>query len=199
MFTKTRMAIAALFVACITLVPNSATASVPRIEATPSSSSLAPGQTVAVNFVLDNPIVCATNPCDVTLDFSSVLTLGLTASSTSVNWTAAQWSQQRTITFRLDPNTPATYPQTINLSVPAQSNSEYYRGFTPALSISLLVPDIRPTPTPSPTQNELAVTGTPVTQNLLYAGYVTIAGIGLVVASTIRRSYLRRKGLHKTQ
>lgn len=196
MFTKSRLALAALFVAVLTLVPLSASASVPKIEATPSSSSLAPGQSVAVNFVLDNPIICATNPCDVTLDFSSVLTLGLTASTNTVTWAAADWAQTRTITFTLDSNTPATYPQVVNLSIPAQSNSEYYRAFRINLSINLLVPDIRPTASSAPDQ--LAVTGSQAFQQLYFAGYATVAGIGIVVAVTLRRSYLRRQVLNKT-
>lgn len=196
MFTKSRLALAALFVAVLTLVPLSASASVPKIEATPSSSSLAPGQSVAVNFVLDNPIVCATNPCDVTLDFSSVLTLGLTASTNTVTWAAADWAQTRTITFTLDSNTPATYPQVVNLSIPAQSNAEYYRAFRINLSINLIVPDIRPTASSAPDQ--LAVTGSPALQQMYFAGYATVAGIGIVVAVTLRRSYLRRQVLNKT-
>jgi hypothetical protein len=196
MFTKSRLALAAFFVAVLTLIPISASASVPRISATPSSSSLAPAQSVSVNFVLDNPIVCSTNPCDVTLDFSSALALGLTASTNSVNWTAAQWNQQRTIIFTLDPNTPATHPQAANLSVAAQSNSEYYRAFRIDLTINVVVPDIRPTPAPAPEQ--LAVTGSSSADHIFVAGFATVVGIGLVVAATLRRNYLRHKVLNKT-
>lgn len=196
MFTKSRLALAAFFVAVLTLIPLSASASVPRISATPNASSLAPGQSVAVNFVLDNPIVCATNPCDVTLDFSSALALGLTASTNTVNWTAAQWNEQRLITFTLDPNTPATHPQAVNLSVAAQSNSEYYRAFRIDLTINVVVPDIRPTPAPTPEQ--LAVTGSYSVDHLYVAGFATLGGIGLVLVATLRRSSLRRKVLNKT-
>ncbi|MEG0299658.1 MAG: hypothetical protein RR609_08800, partial [Aurantimicrobium sp.] len=166
------------------------------ISATPNSSSLAPAQSVAVNFVLDNPIVCSTNPCDVNLDFSSALTLGLTASTNTVTWAAADWAQTRTITFTLDPNTPATYPQAVNLSVAAQSNSEYYRAFRINLAINLIVPDIRPTASPAPDQ--LAVTGSPALGQMYFAGFATVVGIGLVATATLRRSYLRRQVLNKT-
>ena len=195
MFTKSRLALAAFFVAVLTLVPLSASASVPRIEATPSSSSLAPGQSVAVNFVLDEPIICSTNPCEVVLDFTNSQTLGLTASPTSVTWPAAQWQQVRTVTFTLDPNTPATYPQAVNLSVVAQSNSEYYRAFRINLSINLVVPDIRPTASPAPDQ--LAVTGSQTLERMYFAGYLTLAGIGFVITATLRRSHLRRQVLNK--
>ncbi|MEY4532779.1 MAG: hypothetical protein RI926_548 [Actinomycetota bacterium] len=187
MFTKSRLALAAFFVAVLTLIPLSASASVPRISATPSSSSLAPAQSVAVNFVLDEPIVCSTNPCDVTLDFSSVLALGLTASTNSVNWTAADWAQTRTITFTLDPNTPATHPQAVNLSVAAQSNSEYYRAYRINLTINVVVPDIRPTASPTPDQ--LAVTGGNLWQGIALALISVTAGLGLYTTGV----YLRRK------
>ncbi|MFA9276945.1 MAG: hypothetical protein ACEQR4_03770 [Rhodoluna sp.] len=196
MFTKSRLALAAFFVAVLTLVPLSASATVPRIEATPSSSSLAPGQSVAVNFVLDEPIICSTNPCEVVLDFTNSQTLGLTASPASVTWPAAQWQQVRTVTFTLDPNTPATYPQAVNLSIAAQSNSEYYRAFRINLSINLVVPDIRPISSSVP--DELAVTGSPALEQIYFAGYATVVGIGMVVTATLRRSYLRRQVLNKT-
>lgn len=196
MFTKSRLALTAFFIAVLTLVPISASASVPRIEATPSSSSLAPGQSVAVNFVLDEPIICVSGTCDVTLDFTSAQTLGLTASPTSVNWPANQWQQVRTITFTLDANTPATHPQAVVLRAVAQSNSEYYRAFAVDVTINLVVPDIRPTTSPAPDQ--LAVTGSQALEQMYFAGYATVVGIGLVVTATLRRSNLRRQVLDKT-
>lgn len=188
MLTKSRLALAAFFVAVLTLVPLSASASVPKIEATPSSSSLTPGQSVAVNFVLDNPIVCATNPCDVTLDFAGAQTLGLTASPSSVNWTANQWPQVRTITFTLDANTPATYPEAVVLRAIAQSNSEYYRAFAVDVTINLVVPDNRPSAAP----DQLAVTGGNMWQAITLALISMTAGLGLCATGAyVRRQRLR--------
>lgn len=187
MFTKSRLALTAFFVVVLTLIPLSASASVPRISATPSTSSLAPGQSVGVNFTLDQPIVCATNPCDVTLDFTGVLALGLTASANTVTWAAADWTQTRIITFTLDANTPATYPQAVNLSVAAQSNSEYYRAFRINLTINLVVPDIRPTASPVPDQ--LPVTGGNMWEGITLALISMTAGLCLYTTG----AYLRRK------
>jgi hypothetical protein len=188
MFTKSRLALTAFFVAVLTLIPLSASASVPRIEATPSSSSLAPGQSVSVNFVLAEPIICASGTCDVTLDFAGAQTLGLTASPTSVTWPAAQWQQVRTITFTLDANTPATYPQAVVLRAVAQSNSEYYRAFAVDVTINLVVPDIRPVAVPE----QLAVTGGNNSQGIALALIPMTAGLGLCAAGVYLRRQRRR-------
>lgn len=185
MFTKTRLAFAGLVVALLTLVPLSASATVPKIAPTPSSSSLAPGQSVAVNFALAEPIICASGPCDVTLDFASAQTLGLTASPTSVTWPANQWAQTRTNTFTLDPNTPATYPQAVVLRAVAQSNSEFYRSYAVDVTINLLVPDIRPVPSPQP--EVLATTGQELNLTWVVAAIALFTGSVLYFSSRDQR------------
>ena len=185
MFTKTRLAFAGLVVALLTLVPLSASATVPKIAPTPSSSSLAPGQSVAVNFALAEPIVCPSGPCDVTLDFAGAQTLGLTASPTSVTWSTAQWAQTRTITFTLDLNTPATYPQAVVMRAVAQSNSEFYRSYAVDVTINLLVPDIRPVPSPQP--EVLATTGQESNMMLVVAALALFTGSAMYFSARAQR------------
>jgi hypothetical protein len=197
MFTKSRLSLVAFLAVVFTLIPVSATASVPKIEATPSSSSLAPAQSVSVNFQLDQPIICATNPCDVTLDFTNVLALGLTASVNSVTWAASDWAQTRTIIFTLDPNTSATHPQAVDLSIPAQSNAAYYSQYRVDLIVNLVVPDIRPTPVAAPAPEQLAVTGSPALNQMYVAIIAMSGGICLLLTGTILRINSRRKVLSK--
>lgn len=142
-----------------------------------------------VSFALDEPIICSSGTCDVTLDFAGAQTLGLTASPTSVNWSPNQWQEARTITFTLDANTPATYPQAVVLRAVAQSNSEYYRAFAVSVTINLLVPDIRPVPAPvpSPEPEVLANTG----QDLIALGY--ISALAILTGSALYFVSARRK------
>lgn len=192
MFTKSRFALAAFIVAFLTFVPSASSANasplIPRINPTPSSSSLNPGQSVAVNFALDEPIICPVqdSTCVVTLDFSSSQALGVTASPSSVTWAWADWAQTRTVTFTLDLNTPATYPQAVVMRAVAQSNAEYYRAFRVDVTINLLVPDTRPVSVAVPEQ--LANTGTNVVA-IVWAAVATVTtGAAIFVSNRRRRT-----------
>jgi|GEM_PF-6725425 len=191
MFTKTRLAFAAVFVACLALVPISATAIPPaKITATPSSSSLAPGQSVQVNFSLAEPIICLNqdSTCLVSLDFSPSQTLGVTVTPTPMSWAWTDWAQPRSMIVMLGANTTATYPQVVVLSALAQSNSEYYSAFRVDVTINLAVPDTRPTPVP----DQLAMTGDDSSQQLAWAWFPLLAGTVLLSSAYLLRRQHRR-------
>lgn len=184
MFKTSGLVLIAFITAVLSLVPNSALAAGNKISASPSSAALAPGQSVVANFSLDQPVICPTTPCEVTLDFSNSETLGLTASPATITWPDNQWMQTRTVTFTLGANTIATHPQTVDMQATAQSASAYYQGFTVSFPIDLVVPDIRPVVAPD--SEELAVTGYENSDLGVFSVVVVLCGV-VFVARDVRR------------
>jgi len=155
-----------------------------KINATPGSVTLAPGQSAQVSFALDEPIICQGSPCEVVLDFSASQTLGLSLSPAIITWEQNDWSQPRVMTVTLSAQTPATQSQTVTLSATADSNSVYYDNFIETVAVSLVIPPA-PTPspsvTPSPSENNALVrTGSNTVPFLLVGAGALVGGFGFV-------------------
>ena len=194
MFTKSRLALAAFFVAVLTLIPLSASASVGKISVNPDTASISLGQTVTAVFTLNAPIICPQQSvtCDVTLTFTTPQSLGVSESTTTLNWAANQWSEARMIQFTLVSNTQASYPQPVVYRAVAQSDSVYYQGFAVSVTLNLDVPDTRPTPSPTPTSETLANTGSSGGEFGLTAVLVILSGTALI--ATVARKKINRRG-----
>lgn len=194
MFTKSRLALAAFFVAVLTLIPLSASASVGKISVNPDTASISLGQTVTAVFTLNAPIICPQQSvtCDVTLTFTTPQSLGVSESTTTLNWAANQWSEVRMIQFTLVSNTQASYPQPVVYRAVAQSDSVYYQGFAVSVTLNLDVPDTRPTPSPTPTSETLANTGSSGGEIGLTAVLVILSGTALI--ATVARKKINRRG-----
>ena len=168
------------------LVPTQAMASPPPVTYLPDSAVLAPGQTQAVAISLSEPIICATGPCNVVLDFSASQTLGVTVTPSVVTFADTAWFTPQTVTVALALNTSAQYPQIVNLVAVAASNSEYYRNYRTQFPVSLNVPDIRP-PAPAPVDPTLANTGAHNLEIASLVGFMSVA-TGFVLAFYVRRN-----------
>ena len=194
MFTKSRLALAAFFVAVLTLIPLSASASVGKISVNPDTASISLGQTATAVFTLNAPIICPQQSvnCDVTLSFTTPQSLGVSESTTTLNWAANQWSEVRMIQFTLVSNTQASYPQPVVYRAVAQSDSVYYQGFAVSVTLNLDVPDTRPTPSPIPTSETLANTGSSGGEIGLAAVLVILSGTVLI--ATAARKKINRRG-----
>lgn len=198
MFTKSRLALAAFFVAALTLVPISASASVGKISVNPDSASISLGQTATAVFTLNAPIICPQQSvtCDVTLSFTTPQSLGVSESTTTLNWAANQWSEVRMIRYTLVSNTQASYPQPVVYSAVAQSDSVYYQGFAVSVTLNLDVPDTRSTPSPTPTSETLANTGSSGGKIGLAAVLVILSGTALI--ATASRKNNRRRSVEES-
>lgn len=165
-----------------------------KINATPGSVTLVPGQSVQVSFALDEPIICQGSPCNVVLDFSASQSQGVTVSPSVLTWNNTEWAQPRLMVVTLSAQTPATQSQTVTLSATADSNSVYYDNFIETVAVSLVIP---PAPSPSPSatpipseNNALVRTGSIAESALLIGTGALVGGLGFVAYRRVSKRSL---------
>ena len=179
---------AALVVVAAAFASQPAFATTQRILISDETVQMQLGDLTSVTLTLDQPIVCLDQSlvCDVVVDFGSTFPQGVEVSPTSVTWAANEWFQPRTINLSVDSNAESLIGQTFTLGATVATNSNYYTGLTP--SITLSVPADSTPPIAYDTRT-LAATG--------FNDYLLITvGLTLVAAgTTIIR--VRNRGVRK--
>lgn len=165
-----------------------------KINATPGSVTLAPGQSAQVSFALAQPIICPGSPCNVVIDFSASQSQGVTVSPAILTWDTTEWAQPRLMIVTLSAQTPATQSQTVTLSATADSNSVYYDNFIETVQVSLVIPPApspSPSVTPTPSENNALVrTGSNTVTALLLGTGALVAGLGVVAYRRVSKRSL---------
>lgn len=179
---------AACLAIVVAFVAQPAFAAGQRILLSDDSVEMQLGDLTSVTLTLDAPIICAdqTVICDVVIDFGSSFPQGVDISPTSVSWAANEWFQARTINLAIDSNAESLIGQTVTLTGAVTTNTSYYAGLTP--TISLTVP-ANSTPPIAYETRVLAATGS--NDYLLLGAGLLLIGAG---ASIIR---VRNKGARK--
>ena len=173
-----------------------------KINATPGSVTLTPGQSTQLSFSLSNPIFCpndlAQPTCNVVLNFSASQAQGVTVSPTTLTWDSTEWSQPRLMTVTLSAQTPATQSQDVVLSATAVSRAVFYNAFVETVTVSLNIPSA-PTPSPSVTpvpspdqsaNNALVRTGSNTVPALVVGAGALVGGLGFVTYRRVSKRSL---------
>ena len=134
-----------LMVLLISTILNAAPASaLPRISSTPSTISLQEGNSTTTSIALDEPIICPTSPCQLSLTFTSSDATLVSVTPSTLTWLDTEWSQTRTLTISAISDRTYRGNQSISLSATAVSASEYYSGFQVSISVSTIEIDRSP-------------------------------------------------------
>lgn len=138
---KTFAAATILTVVSILLAPQAATAASGKIQFDIENSVLALGESTTVTIALDQPIICADPArCSVTLDFTASVPAGMTVTPASINWTANEWAQARTVTVAVSEDANDLFGQTVSIGGTVESGSEYYQGYQGAFDVNVPAP-----------------------------------------------------------
>ncbi len=121
-----------------------------RVNFSPSSVSLTESQNRVVTVTLDEPIICADPgpPCQVSLAISTNAPDRVTIDTSPVVFASNQWFQAFTFTVTAVDDSLVNGDITPTISIVNTSGSEYYNGFVPTFSISILDNDVS---SPAPT------------------------------------------------
>jgi len=129
----------------ISTILNAAPASaLPRISSTPSTISLQEGNSTTTSIALNQPIICPTSPCQLSLTFTSSDATLVSVTPSTLTWLDTEWSQTRTLTISAISDRTYRGNQSISLSATAVSASEYYSGFQVSISVSTIEIDRSP-------------------------------------------------------
>ena len=171
----------------------------PRINVSPSAFTLSEGGTTQISATLDEPILCPSNPslpCSVILNFAASVPSGISLSNSSLEWTQAEWTQEKTFTVSMTDPSLFTNNQVFHLVAVANSGSEYYSGFSVDIAVTIAVTQTTTTTT-TPTTTTPPNTTTPLVSNLpatgrnsaiaQYAIWALIIGIGLTFRRKLRQ------------
>ena len=177
-----------------------ANALAPKIALQHASSSLLLTSETTTNYAQpDEPLVCQDllAVCDITLDFSASIPLGLSMTSGGVlHWASGEWFQTRPFTLTLDDSTAFAPGQVVNITATAVSNSEYYSGYVVTLPVTvgtLEPPSAGPTTGPLAGSGALPDTGLSVSLTVTIALIICSVGLSAIVAT--QRS--RRRDTHQ--
>ena len=116
----------------------------PRISSTPSTISLQEGNSTTTSIALNQPIICPTSPCQLSLTFTSSDATLVSVTPSTLTWLDTEWSQTRTLTISAISDRTYRGNQSISLSATAVSASEYYSGFQVSISVSTIEIDRSP-------------------------------------------------------
>ena len=134
-----------LMVLLISTILNAAPASaLPKISSTPSIISLQEGNSTSTSIALDEPIICPTSPCQLSLTFTSSDATLVSVTPSTLTWLDTEWNQTRTLTISAIADRTYKGNQRVSLSATAVSASEYYSGFQVSISVSTIDIDRSP-------------------------------------------------------
>lgn len=129
---------AACLVIVLGLIAQPAFAVGHKIAFSDGAPELELGASTTITLSLDQPIICPSQVnCDVVVDFGGALPQGLSVTPSSVTWTSAEWSQQRSITVSVDADAESLAGQTTAIGATVTSASEYYSGFAPSFEVTV--------------------------------------------------------------
>ena len=164
-----------------------------KVAPSPTSSTIIEGGQQVVSFTLDEPILAPPpDPAYVTLIITPSSPSRVSLSSTTLTWSSSEWFASKTITISAVNDALDNGDAAVTFSVLADSNSEYYQGYSNTFTITVLDND-DPSPvvvadqtTSSPTAT-LAETGQPVplaavvlTLGVLLSGWVVRKSINIL-------------------
>ena len=202
-----------IFVALLTVTAVSVLASrpslaiIPKINVNPTAFTLSEGGTTQISARLDEPILCPSNPslpCSVILNFAASVPSGISLSNSSLEWTQAEWTQEKTFTVSMTDPSLFTNNQVFHLVAVANSGSEYYSGFSVDIAVTIAVTQTTTTTTTPTTTTTAATTTTtplntttPLVSNLpatgrnsaiaQYAIWALVVGVALTFRRKLRQ------------
>lgn len=126
----------------LVLLPQVASAA--KVNFSPASVSLTEGQSRVVTVTLDEPIICSDPDivCQVSLAISTNAPDRVTIDTSPVVFASNQWFQSLTFTVTAVDDSLDNGDITPVVTIINTSGSEYYNGFTPTFSISILDNDV---------------------------------------------------------
>ena len=113
------------------------------------------GSSELVTFILNGPIICQTNPCEVDLNLTSSDPAIVSFSTNPVIWPSTQWAQPMSTTINTVDNGIYSSGETVTITATVTSNSAYFSGYS--LSFPLIINNIDPVPA-APSLNNMNVT-----------------------------------------
>ncbi len=141
--------IVATLLCALLVLPTAANALPGRIRFTPSTASLTEGESQLVSVALDEPIICPTmdSTCVVTLPLVVSDPTRATTSVDHITFASSEWATTKTFTVTALNDYVANTSNTITVGATAVSNSEYYSGFHPTMTLTLTDLGAAPAPT----------------------------------------------------
>lgn len=145
-----------------------------RVDASPSSVDIGPGESAVISFSLDEPIIAPPpDPGFVTITFTTSDPGRIELSTTSLTWTAAEWQQTRQFTIASPGEAPGAGDVLVTVTGQVTSNSEYYSGTTASVEVTVDGAEPEPSepsgptttaPTPAPTTSTTSPPSDPPTE-----------------------------------
>lgn len=142
-----------------------------RVDVSPSSVDIGPGESAVISFSLDEPIIAPPpDPGFVTITFTTSDPGRIELSTTSLTWTAAEWQQTRQLTIASPGEAPGAGDVLVTVTGQVTSNSEYYSGVTASIEVTVSGAEPEPSeptttaPAPSSTTSTTSPPSDPPTE-----------------------------------
>lgn len=108
-----------------------------RVAFTPETAVVTAGTSASIRVMLDEPIICppSTPPVQCLLQLELVPpSSGVTFSTETLEWLAADWSQERSFVITVAEGTPLT--EFVDVMTLISTTAEYYNGYDPSFRLT---------------------------------------------------------------